>query len=411
MQDDSNSPSVSGTNGKYYSGKTGVTAEFKNFPRKVFYYEDDAVNSFDFGVNVHNEGTSLTTGATYISGYDPHFLEIEGQIISPNEGWGDCNLDITGIGDTFADWSGMLDCALEGGGAFDYQQRGESGTLNFQNFGLLGEQIGLWDDSSGFFDTLDFGVNWNEDGLEGLNFNFDVGSFSAQLYYHGTGFVAILVQLFDFSAGLGREYTLAADNNHFPGGGQEYLDYHADIKSWPPGLDEFSTDLLLTNCYGYVTYASPLVCIDPMPHTEQQKTCTAKTITMSSQGAPVAVTKIEQENTRKKSIFTIHIKNVGSGDVINWQNIERCSPYYPGALLSKHKNVVYTPKLIKIENQVLDCNPEGTVRLDENGEGIIVCTYELEYINLQSAYKTPLIIEFWYGYQETDRESILFKRV
>jgi len=69
---------VAGTAGKYYVGKTGVTAEFTSLPTRVYYTEGDPENSFDFGVKVSNEGTSLARGAIYISGYDPNFLEIQG---------------------------------------------------------------------------------------------------------------------------------------------------------------------------------------------------------------------------------------------------------------------------------------------------------------------------------------------
>jgi hypothetical protein len=132
---------------------------------------------------------------------------------------------------------------------------------------------------------------------------------------------------------------------------------------------------------------------------------------MSNQGAPVAVTKIEQENTRLLSTFTIHVKNIGRGKVIRWDALNKCSPYYDvGRLTSKDLNVVQGFK-VSIGNKELDCTGDNTFRLNPNGEGIITCRYPLEYTNIQSAYSTPLVMEFWYGYMQSEQQSITIKRI
>ena len=230
--------------------------------------------------------------------------------------------------------------------------------------------------------------------------------------YHGKFLSAIIKKSLPFHSGFGREYLLAADYQYYPGGQQEYIDYHATMHTWPRGLEEYPVTFLLTNCYGYATFTSPMVCIDPQPMSEHRKTCTPRDLSLTSQGAPVAVTKIEQENTRKKSIFNIHIKNVGKGDILYWGDLALCSPYSKqGILTSRNKNVVQGFE-VRIENQVLDCTPrDKKIRLNQNGEGIITCMYDLEFTNIQSAYQTPLIIEFWYGYMQTEQKQVLFKKV
>jgi len=133
---------------------------------------------------------------------------------------------------------------------------------------------------------------------------------------------------------------------------------------------------------------------------------------MTSQGAPIAVTKIEQEGDKKRVRFTIHVKNIGGGTVIDWGHIARCSPYYTGPLMQNHKNIVQG-FLVNLEGQRLECSPpSGVIRLDgKTQEGTITCLYNIQYQNMQTAYQTPLAIEFWYGYQETDTEKVLFKKI
>ncbi len=416
-QSPGDSPVGNDGNAKYYTGKTGVKSSFENLPSTVYYYEDATPdeNAFDFLVSVHNTGTSLTRGATFISGYNPDFIEIEGQELVENQGWGDCTFDLTGFGDTFGDWFGDLACTFTDGGSFQYTQHGEDARLNVNNVGALGEDLGLWTvGENSLIDMFSFGLDANlESGITGVSFDFDYNDVDVGLLYHGWGFVSFLAASgLNFGRVLGREYLLEADDSNHPGGALDYIDYHASLKTWPPASDQFNLDLMLTNCYAYVTYASPLVCIDPMPESQQRKVCKPRSITFPSAGtgAPVAVTKIEQENSKKKAIFTIHVKNVGKGEVIEWGKLERCSPYYPSPLLIKDKNILHTSKLIRIGNQILDCTPKETVRLDDRGEGVITCTYDLAYTNFQSAYEAPLVMEFWYGYQETEIKSVLFKK-
>src|SRR4030042_1767216 len=77
-----------------------------------------------------------------------------------------------------------------------------------------------------------------------------------------------------------------------------------------------------TYCYDYATTAKMDVCIDPDIYGKQpQKVCTVAGKSLSSQGAPIAVNKVDVEMLpfSKDSIkpqFTIHVQNVGDGTVI-----------------------------------------------------------------------------------------------
>jgi len=154
-------------------------------------------------------------------------------------------------------------------------------------------------------------------------------------------------------------------------------------------------------------YASTLI-----PFSQDRKVCIPQNVVFSgSNGAPVAVTLIEEEPTPYNVFFTIHFRNVNSGKVIDLGYIQRCSPYYPGTLNNQHMNVIYLWD-VRIGKVRLTCTPaDQIIRLDDQtGEGQITCTYPMTYITARSAYKTPLVIEAWYGYMDTMERDVYIKR-
>jgi len=162
-----------------------------------------------------------------------------------------------------------------------------------------------------------------------------------------------------------------------------------------------------------------MVCIDPDPNSDVRKVCTPKSKTWSGgNGAPVAITSIEQENTPRKIIFRINVKNIGRGTVYDPGKLEKCSPYYPGRVTPEDLNIVYLGDvrigqtgLRTSAHGGMSCYPE-VIRLDPNTKsGSVTCTYPIEFTQLKSAYETPLVVELWYGYSETEKRNIAVKRV
>jgi len=102
-----------------------------------------------------------------------------------------------------------------------------------------------------------------------------------------------------------------------PLGGFSTVEFEGKIIGDKIRVDEYTPTILATVCYPYATKASPTVCVDPFPFdNRQEKVCNIGSQTLSSQGSPVAVTKIEQEAATGKIQFKIHIEHVGNGDVI-----------------------------------------------------------------------------------------------
>src|SRR3989338_1607961 len=111
----------------------------------------------------------------------------------------------------------------------------------------------------------------------------------------------------------------------YPNGGEDFITWQANNMAKFSG-DEFSPVFKIIACYRYRTEATPSVCIDPNPYTavSQDKVCTVNQITLTgSQGAPVAVTRIEptmmtdkRQSGQGKAMFRVYVSNVGGGTVL-----------------------------------------------------------------------------------------------
>lgn len=384
---------------RFFVGTEGVVTNFEYIPTKIYYYGDTGPegNTFEIGVRAWNKGSSFTRGAVFLSGFDPDLIRFREINIGPTSG---CGISIVSIG--FGQFGGIFSCGdsyIMGGGGETY--------VNLENIGEILSGFGVsWWDSSKF----DFDVSYSDyHGQKMFNVDFDFPNVDLEYYGHGRLFLAIFSGI-NFEALNGQEFFLAGNLPEFPGGEVAYFTYSGTITNWPMGLDEAKQTIMLTTCYLYTTYAAPLVCIDPDPQSDVRKICIPRSTGFKSQGAPVAITSVEQENTPKKIIFRINIANVGRGQVFDPGNIAKCSPYFPGRVKESDLNMVWVGDARIGRVRLQDCTPAGFVRL-QNGRGTITCTYPVQYAQLKSAYETPLVLELWYGYSETQQRNIYMKRV
>ena len=386
-------------NERYFTGTQGVIARFENFPTRIYYYPGGTIedNTFEVGVDVRNEGASFTRGGIYISGYDPNLIRVRGVEIAGG-GLGSCGLNI-----------------LSGGGAW--------GLL----FGCEGVQVGA--DTSGNWvaniEHISDIFGWDKDKIDlalrtsgsssGSNINLDLNNPNLDWEYLGFGrFFLSYFSGISFTRTFGQEYNLYGDMPDTPGGEIDFKRFEGTIQGtqWPPGLDELKQNLVMTNCYFYTTHASPLVCIDPDPMSENVKVCRPGQHTWTnSQGAPVAITAIEQEMSKRKAIFRITIQNVGTGEIFDPGKLEKCSPYLADRVRAEDKNIVYVGDIRIGNTRLTECTPDNAIRLI-NGRGTITCSYPLGLATgLKTGYETPLVVELWYGYRETQMQQILIKRM
>ena len=210
------------------------------------------------------------------------------------------------------------------------------------------------------------------------------------------------------------------------GGGSDIVTFKGKVKSSQLNVEKYEPILLATACYKYSTTAEPSVCIEPDPYSTltQKKVCEVKDISLSGQGAPIAVTKINEESFKEKTQFKLTIKNVGNGDVIKEQSIKKCDPFGKAEndkIGREDLDKVYLER-VTIGGLPLDCSPfaedsvrstQGIIRL-VNGEGYIVCDLQKEgydaYKESKTAFTTPLKITLSYGYRTIAQRSLQIKK-
>jgi hypothetical protein len=401
---------------RYYVGSRGVEAQFVSFPSRLYYYgaSDSSGNTFNIGVDVHNRGASFARGGIYLSGYDPNMIVFDGY--HPSKGvLGACGISIGSIG--FGQIGGIFRCD----GVEVSAGQGITNVKINSMSKLIGELSGRFPKAT-WLDPQKFDMNFDlQSNPAGTNFimNFKDISVNAEYFQHGRLFIAFMAGI-DFIKNGGREFLLAGNTYDFPGGEPTYFDYRGTIVDWPAGLDQTKQSLMLTTCYQYTTYADPVVCIDPEPTSDNRKVCYPRSSTWNGgNGAPVAVTSVEQENTPRKVIFRINVRNIGTGTVYDPGSLEKCSPYSLARTTAADLNVVYlgdvrvgtTGLAGRTGRAGITCYPE-VIRLDPvTKSGSTTCTYPIEYTSIKSAYETPLVIELWYGYSQTVRRDLLIKRV
>ncbi len=198
-------------------------------------------------------------------------------------------------------------------------------------------------------------------------------------------------------------------------GGLDILIFKGKVSVDNLCTEKYAPTLLATACYPYKTVAGPSVCIDPNPYStfSQKKVCQVSGVSLSNQGAPIAVTKIDEEAFDGRTQFKITIKNVGGGDVfmgLGGVFIDKCL-----VLQRNDIDKVYIEG-ITLGNSPLKCRPfldtadgnSGTIRLI-NGEGFILCDFS-GYDKSSTAYTTPLTIKLSYQYRNTAEKKIQIRR-
>lgn len=417
-------PNEDPKNEDYYQGSQGVIMRFSpgSPPPKFYYYSNpDETNSFDVNIELHNEGASDAYGALFISGFSPYMVDVTANGINAigrtEFNNGGCSFSVGNLlstlvgqpvnGGVSCGWKNTIFSARHTGGGTTFGL-----TQDFLN--KLGVPI-----------TTSIGLRVGNDGKVrldgGFYSNYENGF---ERMYHGPLMISLL-SAFDLGAFYGVPYNndgiLRGDNYYFPGGDHGFQTFTVNIDNWPQGLDETNMDIAITSCYGYTTYAAPMVCIDPALYEENDKVCTPKEYSWSgSQGAPVAITNVKQDPTPRSTFLTFTVRNVGSGTVIHPMAMQKCSPYSPDRLMPNEKDIVLIGDVridgdsvygtFRSDRPPIRCTPDYEVRLID-GVGTFTCEYEYRYAGSKTAYETPVVVELWYGYKEYMQQSVYLKRV
>lgn len=164
--------------------------------------------------------------------------------------------------------------------------------------------------------------------------------------------------------------------------------------------ETYDATLQASVCYSYQTIATQTVCLlyDP----EDTYICEQEPIALSDQGAPVAVTEVQQTYLQDQVRFVATLQHVGEGTVLNAYDTEAYEAC-PFTLERDHLNGVAVSMKISGLGEP-SCIPSNNyVRLNSEGRGTIVCTFTLRE---QRSYTTPLEITVDYLYLSTIEQGI-----
>lgn len=203
-----------------------------------------------------------------------------------------------------------------------------------------------------------------------------------------------------------------------PSGGYAIAQPRAHV-SLPEGVENFPVTFLLTTCFSYQTKASPLICLDPEIYgfDTGQKACSIQDVTLTSQGAPIAITGVTVKMlSNKKAQIRVDIQNAGGGTVLDQDRLsEVCSgsKFAPDKIGAEDLDRVYIESVsIGADSggyTNLKCIPTEKIILN-NGQGAFTCLYDLPS-NSASAYKTALNIRLSYGYKLTSTKDVQLLRI
>jgi hypothetical protein len=168
----------------------------------------------------------------------------------------------------------------------------------------------------------------------------------------------------------------------------------------PSGVDGYDTKIEAIACYYYKTTATIPICIDANPRIDTHDACRPTSVSGGSQGAPVAVSNVQVEPGYGKLRLILTLNNVGNGVIIDE---ESCPFGYKYGELGNIESLEVNLKGID-----LLCNPD-TVKLS-GGSAKVYCHADISDLINTGAYKTPLTIDFEYGYKTAISTSLEIRK-
>jgi hypothetical protein len=226
-------------------------------------------------------------------------------------------------------------------------------------------------------------------------------------------------------------------------GGTMTLSYPAKAKSVGTMSEKHDVDFVATACYEYTTKWNQDVCID----TDVNKmnifpgACEATDISLSGQGAPLVITRIESTMLPTgtgyiRPMFTIYVDNSGNGKIINKEKREHACT--ATGLTSRDYNMVFLKNFIlsseelsytfngydpdtgkelqPVDDDTIQCSPNPLI-LEGDGEDYIRCIVnedmaEQDMFSMnQAPYSTQLSVQFDYGYMLSKSQEMTIEKI
>jgi len=175
-------------------------------------------------------------------------------------------------------------------------------------------------------------------------------------------------------------------------GGYDILEVTEDGEVSVPFGETYKPNIMATTCYLYETLASPTICVMSSVEEmkEQDEICRQTHTTMTDQGGPVAVTKVEEDILQQMLGVRITIENVGNGEVFDQNAFTEC----PFNLERTQKDIVDV-SIDLVDSGEPICEPKDMRVPLYFGKGTIYCRIPIE---MHTSYTAPLDITLDYGY-------------
>lgn len=227
-------------------------------------------------------------------------------------------------------------------------------------------------------------------------------------------------------------------------GGSNVLSYKANAKSAGAMSEKHTVQVIATACYEYTTQWNQEICID----TDINKmnifpgACEATDVSLSSQGAPLAITKIESKMLPTgtgyiRPMFIIYVENSGNGRIINKEKIQQaCTAtglesrdysmiFLKEFMLSsqelKYDFNGYDPTTGKeinagTDSDTITCSPNPLI-LKNDGNDYITCIVNSSYAEQdmfalnQAPYTATIAMQFDYGYTLSKSKEVIIQKI
>jgi hypothetical protein len=223
-------------------------------------------------------------------------------------------------------------------------------------------------------------------------------------------------------------YVLEGRSVYNRDGGYSAVEFQMDVGDLPQGMPYYRPRLIVTASYLYKTIGNPIICVDPEPRSTRvrEKVCEIGDYSargtgggsgrggsvgtgLGSQGAPISITRVEEDVTGSDILFKIYIRNVGGGLVIQETDIDN-NPNLGYDWRDMNKVRIEDIRVGNI--RMTECRPiigRDVELIDE--EGYIFCRLDKAAVSGES-YVTPLNIILSYGYTSSiERDIEIFEEV
>ena len=406
-----------GNNQKYYTGYNSVEMQFvDSAPPTTFYYDSTAgttttanldVNTIPIAVQLYNRGSSNAYGALFIHGFDPNTIAVQGYTLG-YPGYSDALVRGGNLGSLFSGYfnaNGGLAAAniiiptAYGGGQLSFSNIAGQKSLSFSS---------LSTDRASLFSALHFQIQQSKyTGYTGI---------SLDVLKEPIGYVLnpITQGLFaDFNWGPWlQKFDLEGRNRDNPIGGSDTIEFPATMLNMPASMEQYMQTIEVTSCFDYATHSSTMVCLAPEPNSvNRNPTCRPTTVSAGGgQGAPVAITTIEQRPAKGRTTFVInvHLNKQNSDDLLyDLFSLYKCDPSSGLIPKTSDLNIVYIGYVyLSTFDITMSCIPDQVMRLDDAGNGQITCSIAFPPGSPTSEYQANLEVELWYGYSKTIRRDV-----